>query len=180
MQRSRRKNAGVQKSYKEVSPATAPSVGSNGRAFARPPPRPDAKKKDKGKGSQVITLRSPPKVGKAGKAGKKKTPASGTKGAGTRNRLNRNGEWALVELVEKINPLGADQWDLVAHELQKWAVIRSEESGWTSPAVIASANGTSSAISKIGQSNPAGQGPYLSRNTRLSSAKNLPKQVRCR
>ena len=80
MHRTRRKGAGVKTSYKEVSPTTAPSVGSDGRAFPRPPPRPVAKKKNKGQDSQVITVRSPPKAGKAGKAGKKKTPASGTRG----------------------------------------------------------------------------------------------------
>ena len=76
MHRTRRKGAGVKTSYKEVSPTTAPSVGSDGRAFPRPPPRPVAKKKNKSQDSQVITVRSPPKAGKAGKAGKKKTPAS--------------------------------------------------------------------------------------------------------
>jgi hypothetical protein len=85
-----------------------------------------------------------------------------------------------VKLIEKHNPLGADQWDHVpwvmwpTSQLQKW-VDKNGGGAKNLNGAGASANGTSSAITKIGRSNPAGQDPPQVVHFAMELRKNLAK-----
>jgi hypothetical protein len=86
MPRTRRKNAGGNK--QQVLQGSLPDglatlAGTDGRRFAQPPARPVPKKNNKGKGSQVITVRRllSPEGGQRGQGGQEESPGIGNEGS---------------------------------------------------------------------------------------------------